>query len=139
MKSRFLTRLRVDLEDDNTWTLALPLVYRSDLTGKTYTVPEGFNTDIDSVPRLPVFYMLAKGRTITEAVLHDYLYRTGEEDRSTADAIYKEAMTVRHVGSAMKHMIWLGVRIGGRRHHVGTTTKPENVAPADESAKNVSD
>lgn len=38
-------------------------------------VPEGFETDLASVPRLPLVYAIWGNRAHREAVMHDYLYR----------------------------------------------------------------
>lgn len=59
------------------------------LDGERYTVPAGFVTDLDSVPRIPVVYALYKGRIRAGALLHDYLYRIGH-DRKAADKLLVE-------------------------------------------------
>jgi len=40
-------------------------------------VPKGFETDLASVPRLPIVYLIWGDRAHREAVLHDYCYRVG--------------------------------------------------------------
>ncbi len=120
-------------QTDGTWTLNRKLVYKSAVTGRTYTVPRGFNTDFASVPRLPVAYVLTGNTAHQAAALHDYLYRTGAEDRTTCDAIFREAMAATGIPGWRAWMMWVGVRLGGRRHHVQTTKAV--VPAADESAK----
>lgn len=124
---------------DGTWTLNRALRYHSDVTNKTYTVPRHFNTDFASVPRLPVAYYLAGNTAHQAAVVHDWLYRTGAEPRTVCDAIFREAMAATGISAWRRWLMWAGVRIGGRRAHVQTAPEPANVAPADESATNVSD
>lgn len=126
-------------QSDGTWTLNRRLRYFSAVTGKRYTVPGDFNTDFASVPRLPVAYMLTANTAHQAAVLHDWLYRTGAEPRTTCDAIFYEAMVATGVPKWRAWLMWAGVRAGGRRHHVDTTAKPANVAPPDASATDVSD
>jgi hypothetical protein len=123
------------MQPNGTWTLNRKLTYHSDVTDRTYVVPRGFNTDFASVPRLPVAYMLTANTAHAPAVLHDWLYRTGTEPRTVCDAIFREAMQITGVPSWRSWLMWAGVRAGGRRHHVDTTSKPANVAAPDASAK----
>lgn len=69
-KSKLLTRLK----DDESWILTEDMIYNSDLVGKV-VVPAGFETDLASVPRLPIIYTLWGSRAHREAVVHDYLFR----------------------------------------------------------------
>lgn len=59
------------------------------LDGERHTVPAGFVTDLDSVPRIPVVYALYKGRIRAGAVLHDWKYRNGYP-RDKADRLLIE-------------------------------------------------
>ena len=127
------------LQANETWTLNRALRYHSDVTNKTYKVPRDFNTDLASTPRLPFVYFAAGGTAHAAAVVHDFLYRTGAEPRTVCDAIFREAMALTGVPAWRRWLMWAGVRLGGRRHHVDTTAKPENVAPPDAPATHVSD
>jgi hypothetical protein len=128
-KAEFRSRMNARYEPNGTWTLRRDLVYASIVTGKVYRVPSGFNSDLASVPRLPIVYLMVANTATEPAVLHDYLYRTGVEDRTTCDAIFREAMEATGVPAWRRNLMWLGVRVGGRRHHVSTTSNPANVAP----------
>ncbi len=118
--SNFLTELDAKLKDDDSiWFLDSPLIYESDLLGKI-EVPEGFETDFASVPRIPIFYTLFGNRAHREAVLHDYLYRidarTSKYDlifREKADAVFLEAMEVRGKSFFVRWPMYFGVRLGG--------------------------
>lgn len=78
-----------------------------------FTIPAGFKTDIDSIPRyIPFLYAILKHRAIEASVLHDYLYTTGC-DRKQADLIYKQAMKLTNVSPVIKEIIYLGVRLFG--------------------------
>ncbi|MFH2076618.1 MAG: DUF1353 domain-containing protein, partial [Pseudomonadota bacterium] len=66
--SKFLTELDARLvKDDRIWKLDSPLIYESDLLG-LIEVPEGFETDLASVPRVPFVYMLWGGKAHREGV-----------------------------------------------------------------------
>jgi hypothetical protein len=117
--SRFRTPLRLERIEDTssdgrgTWLLLCPLVYESDLAGITICAPEGFVTDLASVPRLPFAYMLTGGIGHAAAVIHDCLYTTHVTDRKTADDIFHEALIVLGVPKFRADLMWAGVRMGG--------------------------
>lgn len=82
----------------------------------------GEETDLDSVPRLPLAYWLAKGRTIKAAAAHDALYRNGrlspdgpKVPRRMADRIFLCAMRDEGVRPRYRWPIWLMVRAFGWR------------------------
>ena len=110
MKVEFITQLRMEYVGGGTWKLLTPFVARID--GEPYVVPAEAETDLDSVPRLPLAYWLVKGRAIKSAVLHDHLYAL-QKPREWADAVMLEAMKVEGVNSVMRRLIWAGVRAGG--------------------------
>lgn len=117
MKAEFLTRLECySLGDDSTWTLTTPLIYASEHLNKTITVPACFDTDLASVPRIPIVYMCWGARAHHESVLHDYLYRTDSApivSRETADRVFLEAMEVRGKPRRIRWPMYCGVRLGG--------------------------
>jgi hypothetical protein len=113
--AKFLTELDVRGLSDTVWVLDAPLVYESDLVGKV-EVPAGFQTDFSSVPRVPIAYMLFGDRAHREAVIHDFLYRIDSlpiVERSVADSVFLEAMTVRGKGRFVRWAMFSGVRCGG--------------------------
>lgn len=117
--SAFLTRCVLaiaDNYDDGQWVLVEPLVYQSDVAGRVITVPAGFQTDLASVPRLPVVYLLAGDCAREAAVVHDYLYCTHIVERATADAILREASAVTGVPAWRAALMYAGVRLGGASH-----------------------
>lgn len=117
--SRFLTPLDARRIEDTshdgrgTWRLLAPLVYESDLAGITVTAPEGFVTDLASVPRLPFAYLLTGGVGHAAAVIHDVLYTKHQVVRSTADDIFHEALLVLGIPRWQAALMWVGVRLGG--------------------------
>jgi hypothetical protein len=80
-------------KDDGHWRLIAPLVSQSDVAGMIFTVPTGFITDLGSVPRVPIAYLLA-GTSNEASVVHDFLYSTHPVPRNTADAVLREASAV---------------------------------------------
>jgi len=117
--SRFLTKLEMENQDDTDdgrWQLTAPLLYQSDLLGRTITVPAGFKTDLASVPRLPVVYLLTGNTSVEAAVVHDFLYTFPTTTRKTADAVLQEASAVTGVPLWRRKLMWAGVRIGGDSH-----------------------
>ena len=114
--SKFLTELDAKLiKDDKIWKLDSPLVYESDLLG-LITVPVGFETDLSSVPRVPLIYMLWGGRAHREGVIHDYLYRIDSKPLasfSQANGVFYEAMQTRKKPGYVRYPMWWGVCIGG--------------------------
>jgi len=88
--------------------------------GDLVIVPDGFVTDLASIPRClwPIFP--PRGRYNRAAVVHDYLYGTHHTewrpaDRLTADRIFREAMVDLGVWRPVRWCVWLGVRLGGVR------------------------
>ncbi len=133
--SAFLSKVVIenaDDTDDGKWIVVQPLVYQSDVAGKTFTVPAGFQTDLASVPRLPVFFWLAGGTSNAAAVVHDYLYSTHLVPRDVADAVLREASAVTGVPAWRRWLMWAGVRIGGSAYWNAqqdtVSTEPEEVS-----------
>lgn len=81
----------------------------------TIFVPDGFITDLDSVPRIPVAYMLFKNRAPRSAVLHDWLYTCRELPRKQCDDIFLCAMEAEEVPAWIRFAMYRGVRLGGGR------------------------
>jgi hypothetical protein len=76
-------------------------------------VPEGFCTDLTSVPRLFWSFFPKTGRYAYAAIAHDYLYWTQTTTREQADSILKTAMEDSRVGTATVYTIYSMVRAGG--------------------------
>ena len=116
--SKFITELEIDLKpgSDEVWILTRPLIYQSDILDLTVIVPRGFQTDLASVPRIPVVYMLWGSRAHREAVLHDYFYRIDSRpvvSFSIANALFFEAMKARGKSNGIAYPMLWGVAIGG--------------------------
>lgn len=118
--SRYLTPLDVELVDDSdgggTWVLRSPLAYESSVAGLVICAPEGFRTDFASVPRAPVVYWLTGDVAHAAAVIHDYLYSTGDLSREVADEVFLEAMGVTKVSAWRRYVMYWAVRAFGAPH-----------------------
>lgn len=117
--SRFVTRLilgAADERDDGKWIVMQDLVYESDVAGRTFIVPAGFATDLASVPRLPIVYLLTGGKANSAAVVHDWIYTNKMVPRAVADAVLREASYVTYVDHWRANLMWAGVRVFGSSH-----------------------
>ena len=110
------------------WRLERDLTYRT-LAGDTVAVPQGFVTDLASVPRLFWNLFPPDGPWAEAAVVHDALYftrgglelwqgrrcisRSAPYSRAESDAILREAMADIGIGFAPRTLIWTAVRVGG--------------------------
>ena len=116
--AQFKTELYIGLrpDSDKIYVLNEPLIYQSDLIGRTIEIPAGFNTDFASVPRLPFIFTLWGDRAHREAVVHDYLYRIDSKpvvSISTANKVFLEAMEARSKPRRVRWPMYLGVCLGG--------------------------
>jgi hypothetical protein len=94
-------------------------------------IPEGFTTDLCSVPRIPFAYLLFGGKGNRAGVLHDALYSPWTEikvldketrerldyDREWADTVLYFALETCGVGELSRRAMYTGVRIGGEKHY----------------------
>ena len=110
------------------WRLERDLIYRT-TEGETVTIPQGFVTDLASVPRLFWDLFPPDGPWTEAAVVHDALYftrggadlwqgrrcisRAAPYSRAECDGVLREAMADLGVGVIQRTLIWAGVRVGG--------------------------
>ena len=113
--SEFKTELNGKWISDKVFQLTAPLIYVSDILG-LIEVPEAFQTDFASVPRVPIVYALFGNRAHYESVLHDYLYRINSVPLATysqANNVFFEAMVVREKSWFIRYGMYNGVVLGG--------------------------
>ena len=121
--SKFLTELDVKLVSDatnsgrGTWQLLSPLEYQSDVAGRTFIVPVGFQTDFASVPRVALAFALCGDSAHAASVIHDAIYTFHWVPRDVADAVLREAALVSGVPKWRAALLWAGVRVGGGGSH----------------------
>ena len=122
--ARFLTSLSTRDLGPDLFVLTEPLRYESKLLGEIVCVPEGFQTDLDSVPRwLPLVYALLHGKARAAGAVHDFLYQTHrvnrrDVSRDESDAVIREAAGAKGPGivplwAIERGLLWMGVRVGG--------------------------
>lgn len=142
---RFLTKLQLEQLEEGTpfknakYKVLSPLIYESKTLKTIIIVPEGFITDLASIPRIPILYALLGGLGNAAAVVHDFLYTyphkpskdsTITVDRKTADKILKgiviqcmwenfwssSTLFKNMIFACIGIMFYIGVRLAGSRH-----------------------
>lgn len=93
-----------------------PIIWRPNRgqTFKTVNVPEGFVTDLASVPRPFWAIMRPEGRYAYAAVVHDYLYWMQDRSKEEADKIFRLAMEDSKVDSTTLSSFYAAVDNLGR-------------------------
>lgn len=90
---------------------------RAIIDKKEITIPEAFNTDLASIPR--IFWFLispAYSEFIAPSILHDYLYRfPNGYTRKNADDIFYDSLVGNGVSVITAYVMFLGVRMFGHR------------------------
>lgn len=135
---KFLTKLEVEQVSESTgsenskWKLTEPLIYESNNIG-LIVVDRGTVTDFASIPRLPIPYFIAGGRSNAPATLHDHLYGSHNTGRCRAvsrlqsdnlifeailDSLPDEGYSIesimkRQLVYALAAATWVGVRMFG--------------------------
>lgn len=105
-----------DNQDDGRWIVAAPIVYQSDVAACIFIIPAGFQTDLASVPRLPIVFTLCGATSNEAACLHDWLYSAQPVDRAKADAVLREASECTGVPGWRRNLMYWGVRLFGWSH-----------------------
>lgn len=111
----FLTELIVQADRrPDVWILRAPLIWAD---GKTpaIRVPQGFETDLASIPRmargLPDFSPTGLSRR--PAVLHDYLYASGDLPRMAADELLFRSLLAEGAPELIARTYYRAVRVFG--------------------------
>lgn len=93
-----------------------PIIWRPNpgQTFRTVNVPEGFVSDLASVPRLFWEVMRPEGRYAYAAVVHDYLYWSQDRSKEEADQIFKFALEDSKVDATTISALYTAVDILGR-------------------------
>ena len=94
--------------------------FYSERLGCWVTVEDGFVFDWDSVPRLPVIYLLFKGRMKEESCAHDWLLKVGKAcgraiTRKEADRVMSDGMVAKGRKWYWRIPSYLAVRAGSWR------------------------
>ena len=113
--------------DGCTWTLTTELTYYVGFEGNSekIVVPEGYVTDLASVPRWLWSIFPPFGKYLNAAIVHDYIYSTGgwigrahdgtvPYTKAQADVIFREASGVLGVGAISRWLMYQAVKFGGK-------------------------
>lgn len=117
--TQFLTALSAELKEgsDKIWIVNKPLKYYSVILQQLIVIPPGFETDLASVPRLPIVYSIWGAKAHREAVLHDYLFRSDSKPVVTfmqANRLFLEAMHATNKPWYISYPMYSAVVIGSR-------------------------
>lgn len=130
MKSEFRSELDFHMKtgSDMVYILDAPLIYYSERLEREIIVPAEFNTDLSSVPRVPIIYWLWGARAHREGVLHDYAFRIDSNPVVSfmiANWLFLEAQQSRGKNLFVRQPMFYGVVIGGHpsyhKKYVGDT------------------
>lgn len=113
----FLSDLELrHLNGGELWQLTRALLYRDSLR-RLVEVPQGYRTDLASVPRL-AWRIVPRdfGPARRPAVVHDYIYthQTHRFSKAQADRMFYEALLEEGVSKPLAWLMYAAVRIGGR-------------------------
>lgn len=113
----FLSELVLQETGQHTWRLIADLVYegRPDMRPNRFIVPDGFETDLASVPQVFLWLVPRSGRYTKAAVLHDWLCKEAERGamrRFDADGIFRRVMRELGVSKVRRSLMWAAVRWG---------------------------
>ena len=85
----------------------------SEDSDEVITIPEGYLTDLASIPP-PARWLIPKlGRHAQAAVVHDFLYQYHTYPRKRCDKIFLEAMKVLNVPRWKRRVMFRAVRLFG--------------------------
>ena len=106
------------LVPDKSFTFNLCRDFKFSVDGNNYSVPEKFDTDLASVPRiLWSIYSPNQSETIPGAIIHDYFYSCPNGlTRKEADSILYDALVYHGISKYTAFKYWLAVRLFGRPH-----------------------
>lgn len=107
----FITELDTRVLKDNSFRLLNNFVVS--VLGQLVIIPEGFETDFASIPRLPFVYRRLGNRGHKAAVLHDWLYATNAYPRNLCDYFFYYALIESGIGYLDAKLMYTGVRLGG--------------------------
>lgn len=78
-----------------------------------YSIGFNWQTDLASVPRVALLWLIAGGDAPASAVVHDWLYKTGFLSRMQADRVFRDLIQIESYSVVKAWILWSGVRLGG--------------------------
>lgn len=97
------------------WRLHEPMT--AELAGETVTVPEGFVTNMASIPRIFWNILPPTGKYAKAAILHDWLYTDRKKPRAECDRILLDGMKSLDVEAWKRYLMYGAVRLFGKSHY----------------------
>jgi hypothetical protein len=112
---KFLDPLVLTELDDRWWRVAAEFRYDSAVARCRLIIPEGYVSDLASVPRLPLAWLLAGDTARKAGLVHDFCYSIHQPgNRALADRVFLEAMTVEQVPRWRRWAMYAAVRACGK-------------------------
>ena len=116
---RYTGRTLLSWEDDATeFVVEEPFFAVWIRPGKTRVnihVPQGFATDLASIPRIFQSIVPKLGHHIRPAIVHDYAYEGHTAlTKKEADAMFLDGMKATKVNFFRRWAMWASVRVGGK-------------------------
>ena len=112
MYVKFPTPLKVvEINNGKTWRLTKQFLV--EYGDKIMGVPEGFETDFSSIPRVFRAIIPVLGLQNKPSVWHDYMYVEKPVSRKEADWLFLEALQSVGISWLKRNAMWAAVRIGG--------------------------
>lgn len=110
--SKFTTPLIMELISAKRWIIRETFEYHvgNHPSDEIISVPEGFETDLASIPRGFWWILPPHGKYGKAAVIHDYCYRTACYDKKRSDEIFLEGMIVLNVKKWKRNTIYYAVK-----------------------------
>jgi hypothetical protein len=112
MAAGFTSPLQVEYVNGKRWKVLQAFVFVTE-GGEILTVPVGFETDFASIPRFLWAIYPPAGKWGKAAVVHDWLYASGDRTRLECDEIFKDAMEILGVPWLRRQVMYRAVRLGG--------------------------
>jgi hypothetical protein len=114
--ARMRTKLLLEPIGKKIWRVDRPFAYESDILPDIIVIPENFITDLISVPRLPLIYLLFGGIAREASAIHDWLYSVKCNQKCTkeeADLVFYELMLLTGYSKWKASICWKGVDLFG--------------------------
>lgn len=83
-------------------------------TIETIVVPQGFITDLASVPRILWSIFPPHGEYAKAAIVHDYMYDNAIGSKAEADLVFLEGLEVLNVPKWKRKVLYTAVRLFGK-------------------------
>lgn len=109
-------------DDERTFTLCMPFVYADETKGIVVTIPTGFTTDFNSVPRAAWGYF-PPWQYLKAGLVHDWLYTHPDQfvsatltkplERAQCDDIHRRVLDLEGCRWSKRQIVYSLLRVGG--------------------------